>query len=113
MHESSIAKQLVELALGRASKDGARIVRRVDGWIAETERLSPESLRLHFERHAQGTAAEQAVLNLRIVHVGARCDGCGQDYPPEHHLLVCPHCGHVGGELLGRTGVGIEALEVE
>ena len=106
MHESSLAKQIVEMALARASAEGARVVRRVDGWVAETEKLSTDSLRIHFERHAQGTAAEAAALNLRLVHVEARCDACGQDYPPDHHLLVCPHCGHVGGKLLGRTGVG-------
>jgi hydrogenase nickel incorporation protein HypA/HybF len=113
MHESSLAKQIVEMALARASAEGARVVRRVDGWVAETEKLSTDSLRMHFERHAQGTAAEAAALNLRLVHVEARCDACGQDYPPDHHLLVCPHCGHVGGKLLGRTGVGLESLEVE
>ena len=113
MHESSLAKQIVEMALARAAGHGARAVRRVDGWVAETERLSPESLRLHFDRHAQGTAAERAALNVRVIHVAARCDGCGQEYPPEHHLLICPGCGHVGGKLLGRTGVGIEAVEVE
>ena len=113
MHESSLAKQMVTMALTHAAENGARTVRRVDGWVAETERLSPESLQLHFERHAQGTAAESAALNLRVVHVGVACDGCGQEYSPEHHLLICPHCGHVGGKLLGRTGVGIEAVEVE
>jgi hydrogenase nickel incorporation protein HypA/HybF len=113
MHESSLAKQMVEMALARASENGARVVRRVDGWVAETEKLSPESLRMHFQRHAQGTPAAEAALNLRLVHVGAMCDGCGEEYPPEHHLLVCPHCGHVGGKLLGRTGLGIEGLEVE
>lgn len=113
MHESSLAKQMVEMALARASENGAQVVRRVDGWVAETEKLSPESLRMHFQRHAEGTAAAEAALNLRLVHVGVKCDGCGEEYPPEHHLLVCPHCGHVGGKLLGRTGLGIEALEVE
>jgi hydrogenase nickel incorporation protein HypA/HybF len=113
MHESSVAKQMVEMALARAAESGARAVRRVDGWVAETESLSLESLRIHFARHAAGTAAAQAALNLRVLHVGARCDGCGAEYPPEHHLLICPRCGHVGGKLLGRTGVGIEALEVE
>jgi hydrogenase nickel incorporation protein HypA/HybF len=113
MHESSLARQMVELALARAAADGARAVRRVDAWIAETETLSPESLRLHFARHAQGTAAAQAALTLRLVHVGARCNACAEEYAPEHHLLLCPRCGHAGGTLLGRTGVGIEALEVE
>jgi hydrogenase nickel incorporation protein HypA/HybF len=113
MHESSLARQIVEMALAHAAESGARRVRRVDGWVAETERLSPESVRLHFERLAEGTPAARAALNLRVVHVAVRCDGCSQEYPPEHHLLICPHCGHVGGQLLGRTGVGLEAVEVE
>ena len=45
MHESSLAKQIVEMALARASAEGARVVRRVDGWVAETEKLSTDSLR--------------------------------------------------------------------
>jgi hydrogenase nickel incorporation protein HypA/HybF len=113
MHESSLARRIVELVVARASENGARAVRRVDGWVAETERLSLESLRLHFARHAQGTPAAQAALNLRLVHVAARCDGCAQEYTPEHHVLLCPRCGHAGGQLLGRTGLGIEALELE
>jgi hydrogenase nickel incorporation protein HypA/HybF len=113
MHESSLAKRMVEMALARASAEGARVVRRVDGWVAETEKLSTDSLRMHFEQHARGTAAEAAALNLRLVHVEARCDGCGAVYRPDHHLLLCPQCGYVGGELLGRTGVGLERLEVE
>jgi hydrogenase nickel incorporation protein HypA/HybF len=113
VHESSLARRLVELAVARAAEHGARAIRRVDAWVAETETLSAESLRLHFARFAHGTTAEAAALELRVAHVEARCDGCGSRYAPEHHVLVCPTCGHVGGQLLGRTGVGIEALEVE
>jgi len=113
MHESSLAKQMVQMVLERAAENGARVVRQVRGWVAETERLSPESLRLHFLRHAQGTPAQEAALHLRLEHVGVKCDGCGGEYPPEHHLLICPRCGHVGGTPVGRTGIGIEALDVE
>lgn len=113
MHESSLAKQILELALDRARAQGARVVRRVDGWVAETEALSPDSLRWHFDAHARGTAADGAELRLRLEHVEACCDGCGARYAPEHHLLLCPRCGHAGGALLGRTGLGVETLEVE
>lgn len=113
MHESLLAKQIADIALARATVEGARVIRRVDGWVAETEALSVESLRLHFEAATRGTAAAGARLELRVTHVEAECDGCRARYEPEHHILVCPRCGTVGGKLLGKTGVGVEALEVE
>lgn len=121
MHESSLARQLLEVVLDRAgaADAGARgqakvqRIRAVRGWVAETETLSRESLGFHFAAHARGTVAEGAALELRLVHVEARCRACGQRYAPEHHLLLCPGCGSIEGELLGQTGLGIEALEVE
>jgi hydrogenase nickel incorporation protein HypA/HybF len=113
MHESSLARRILDAVLERAGDAGAQRVRAVRGWIAETEALSPESLDFHFSAHARGTAAEGARLDLRLVHVEARCRSCGATYAPEHHLLLCPACGSTDGEELGETGLGIEALEVD
>ncbi len=111
MHEAGLAKELLAFALARTEPERAR-VRAVHAWIAETEALSAESLRLHFSALARGTRAEGARLELRLVHVEARCTACRRTYAPEHHVLLCPACGSGEGELLGRTGLGIEALEV-
>jgi hydrogenase nickel incorporation protein HypA/HybF len=113
MHESSLAREVLKLALARAAESRAGRVRVVRGWISETESLSPDGIRFHFAAHARGTPAEGAELELRLIHVEARCDACRRVYTPEHHLLLCPHCGATGGELLGQTGLGIETLEVE
>lgn len=113
MHESSLARQILDVALARAREEGARRIRRVRGWVAETEALSPESLALHFAAHARATLAEGAGLDLRLVRVEARCGACARTYAPEHHLLLCPACGSAEGELLGEVGVGIDALEVD
>jgi hydrogenase nickel incorporation protein HypA/HybF len=113
MHESSLAKQILRAVLERAEVDGAKRVHEVRGWAAETETLSHDSLALHFQAHARGTIADGARLSLRLVHVEARCSACDHVYAPEHHLLLCPACGGTEGELLGRTGLGIDALEVE
>lgn len=110
MHESSLAKQIVNVALDRAK--GAR-VRAVRGWVAETETLSRESLSLHFAALTQGTLAEGATLDLAITHVEARCRACHATYAPEHHVLICPVCSSAEGEVLGRTGLGIDTVEVE
>ena len=109
MHESSLARRLVEVVLAAA---GTARVRAVRGWVAETETLSSESLAFQFAAHARGTSAEHARLELRVVHVAARCRSCAATYAPEHHVLLCSICGSTDGELLGATGVGIDALDV-
>ncbi len=111
MHESTLARQLVRIAVHRAAQAGASRIARVDGWIAETEHLSRESIALQFAAAAKGTAAEGARLDLELVHVKAKCRACGKIYAPEEHLLFCPACGSVGGELLGKTGCGVHSLE--
>jgi len=109
MHERSLARQLLEAVMAR--REGGEVV-RVSGWLAESEALSAESLRLHFADLAAGGPAAGARLELRLEHIRARCGGCGAEYLPEHHLTICTACGSVEGELLGTPGLGIEAIEV-
>jgi hydrogenase nickel incorporation protein HypA/HybF len=113
VHESSLARRILTVALERAGAGNKTRILAVRGWIADTESLSRESLAFHFAAHARGTRAAGARLDLRLVHVLARCKGCGQTYGPDHHVLLCPRCGSAEGELLGRTGLGLDALEVE
>jgi hydrogenase nickel incorporation protein HypA/HybF len=110
MHEASIARRLLDIVLATA---GSARVFEVRGWVAETEALSRDSLAFQFAAHARGTAAEDARLDLRIVRVDARCRACGGRYAPDHHVLLCPSCGAMDGELLGETGVGIDSIEVD
>jgi len=112
MHESSLAKAILREVLKRAEEGDAPRVVAVRGWVAETESLSRESLSMSFEAMARGTRAEGARLDLRVTHVAARCSACGDEYWPEHHVLICPACGGTEGELLGRTGLGVDAIEV-
>jgi len=113
MHESSLAKQILDAVLDRAQAEGGGRVRAVRGWVAETEVLSAESLRFHFAAHAHGTPADGARLDLRLIHVEARCGSCNKTYAPDHHVLLCPECGSAEGALLGPTGLGIDSIEVE
>lgn len=113
MHESSLAQQVLRAVLASAADAHASRVRVVRGWVAETEALSSESLALQFAAYARGTLADGARLDLRLIHVEARCRSCGQSYAPTHHILICPACNGTEADLLGRTGLGIEALEVE
>ncbi len=113
MHESSLARQVLAAVLERATREGATRVRVIRGWLAETEALSPDSVRFHFDLLAKGTPAEGAELTLDLRRVSARCEACALVYEPDHHLLLCPACSSTDGELLGRTGLGIDSMDVE
>jgi hydrogenase nickel incorporation protein HypA/HybF len=113
MHETSLARHILDVVLARTAAEGAHRVRRIQGWVAETETLSPDSLRFHFTAHARGTPAEHAALDLRLVHVQARCRACAHLYAPEHHVLLCPSCGSTDADVLGETGLKIETVEMD
>jgi hydrogenase nickel incorporation protein HypA/HybF len=113
MHESTLAKRLLDAALEIAREQGARRVHSVHGWIAESEPLNRNSIEAHFVASARGTLADGARLELEIDHVGARCAECGATYLPTGHLTLCLRCGSPDAELTGRTGAGIRSIEVE
>lgn len=110
MHETKLAKDLLEVVLARA---GAARVLSVRGAIAETEALRPGALDFHFQAHARGTRAEGARLELELIHVLARCESCAHEYLPDHHLTLCPSCGASEARLLQETGVRLDSIEVE
>jgi hydrogenase nickel incorporation protein HypA/HybF len=113
MHESSLARQLLEAALAKADREGARRILAVRGWIAESEALSRESLEYHFSAHAKKTIAQDAKIEIRTIHVSARCADCGNTFMPRDHVTLCPRCGSLNCELLGRVGIGIDAIDIE
>ena len=114
MHEAALARQLVAAVLARASREGhvARVV-AIGAWIAESEHLDTESLRLHFAAQAAGTIAAGANLDVRVTAVAARCPACGETFVPDHGVPLCPGCGGADAALLGPTGLGIDTMEVE
>jgi hydrogenase nickel incorporation protein HypA/HybF len=110
MHESSLAKRIVDEVIARS---GGRTVRRVLGRIAEDEALSREALELHFRAHARGTIAASAELAFTLRHLSARCKACNTLFMPDHHVQLCPACGSMDAELDGEPGVFIESILVE
>jgi hydrogenase nickel incorporation protein HypA/HybF len=113
MHESAIAKRVLAVVLDRATAERASRVVAVRGRVAESEKLSNESLAFHFAAHALGTIAEGATLELGFTTVRVRCDACGTTYVPEHHVRICPRCNGSDGRLTGEEGVWIEGIDVQ
>lgn len=113
MHESSLGRDIVRTVVEKAAAEGASRVRRVHGFVAETEWLNPEAIVFHFRAHAKGTIAEDAQLELTTSWIEAACLQCKQVYKPDHHVLLCPHCGSTEADLLGEPGLRIDSIEVD
>lgn len=112
MHESQLARQVLDAVLARADAARARRVLAVRGWLADPEGLSPESLAFHFAAHARGTAAEGADLGLAITRIAARCQACGAAFETDDHVPVCTACGSTACAWLAAPGLGIEEIDV-
>ena len=63
MHESQLARRVLDVVLARAREAGAVRVRTVRGRLGELEALSAAALAFHFRALARGTVAEDAELD--------------------------------------------------
>ena len=103
MHELSIARRIVLIALSEAEKRGAERVLQVRVRIGELSFLRPEQLSFWFKTLSQGTLLEGAELVIDIEPGEVRCPCCGYKGPmrveddPLYHVvfptLSCPRCG--------------------
>jgi len=103
MHELSIARRIVLIALSEAEKHEAKRVLQVRVRIGEFSFLRPEQLSFWFKTLSQGTLLEGAELVIDIEPGEVRCPSCGYAGPievredPLYHVvfptLSCPRCG--------------------
>ena len=112
MHESQLARQVLDAVLARADAEKATRILVVRAWLADPEGLSPESLRFHFAAHARGTLAEGARLGISITRIAARCRACGEVFETEEHVPVCPTCDATACDWTRPPGLGIDDMDV-
>lgn len=101
MHESLIARQIVDVVSFEVARRGAKGVRSVDVEVGALEGLRAEDLRAAFDAAAVGTPVEGANLRVAVAAVQGVCPSCRQTRPvdvPEEHRhdppsLACPVCG--------------------
>ena len=120
MHEASIAKGILDAALGALrphENDRAKIskITLAAGVLVGVEQ---ESLDLYFRELSRGTAAEGAVLDVHLVPARLVCQSCGHEAPFDGAdiaagLAGCPRCGDRGRKLHGGHELFLESLETD
>lgn len=108
MHELGLSEAIVEAALRRAAGRRLHSVRvRIGG-----HPVDPEVINQGFQLAAQGTVAEDAVVDIVLEPMSLHCRGCGNQTTVEDHLsmVACPRCGGIDIELSGTDEVVLESI---
>jgi len=113
MHELSIARSVVDLAVQAAQDDRATRIMRVGLRVGAFAGVDAGALDSAFTVARLGTLAEEAVLQIDTVPLICHCAGCGIDFDVDdrHGVALCPQCGAASGDI--RQGMELEVSFVE
>ncbi len=103
MHEVATSQSLADAVLREAKNRNATRVLRVELEIGELSFLEPEQVGFWVELNLQGTIAEGAKLDIKLVEPVISCQECGYSggiqvtEDPAYHFMLptfqCPRCG--------------------
>jgi hydrogenase nickel incorporation protein HypA/HybF len=108
MHELGLCTSIVDAVERRA---GHRPVARVRVRVGRLHHVHPEAFDQSFTVAAMGTLAEDAVAELVLLPVRARCGSCQASWEGDDVPLACPTCGSVDVEVVGGDELVLESIE--
>lgn len=113
MHELSVARNILDIALETARRGNARRVTRVGLRIGALAGVEPGALDSAFGIARRGTPAETADLLVEAVPLRCHCGPCDTDFDVDdrHGIARCPRCGRPSGDI--RAGLELEVSYVE
>ena len=113
MHELSVTRSVLEIALAHAQRVGANRIQRINLVVGDLSGIVGESVQFYFGFVSRGTPAEGAELSFRHIPAQFRCHSCGAVYEPEGSDWSCPLCGEMEPEPVGGRELLVESIEVE
>lgn len=108
MHELGLCEAIVQRVEERA---GERPVSRVRVRVGRLLHVHPGAFEQSFAIAAAGGAAEDAVAELVLLPVRARCGACGAEFETDDVVAACVACGAVDVELTGGDELTLESIE--
>lgn len=108
MHELGLCASIIDAVESRA---GTRPVARVKVRVGRLHHVHPEAFEQSFTVAAMGTVAENAVAELVLLPVGARCGACGASWDDEAAPVACPTCGGPNVQITSGDELLLESIE--
>jgi len=113
VHELAIARNIVNIAVAAAEREGATRITRINVVAGELRGIVPEQLTFSFGLMAENTIAGGAYLNLDVTPVVCRCRKCQEEFTVKDYRYVCTKCRGEDIETLSGTELRVKDIEVE
>lgn len=115
MHELSIMKDVLEVALEYAEKNDVKKIRKIGLSIGALATVVPDWAQMFFEYVAKDTVAENAELEIETIPARIRCRSCGAETEMDINnlLYACNQCDSRAIELISGREFRITHMEVE
>jgi hydrogenase nickel incorporation protein HypA/HybF len=113
MHEYSVTKNIVDIAISEAKKVNASKIKVIKLVIGDISTIIDESVQMYFEFFTEDTIANGAKLEFKRIKAEFICKECNFKFNKEGSGFDCPKCGKISSP----TGVGrefyVESIEIE
>jgi hydrogenase nickel incorporation protein HypA/HybF len=109
----AIARNIVNIAIAAAEKEGARKITRVNVVAGELRGIVRAQLIFNFGLMAENTIASGAYLNLEITPVVGRCRKCREELVVKDYRYLCTKCQSEDIETVSGTELRVKDIEVE
>lgn len=113
MHEYTVTKNIVDIAVKEATKSNAKKIICINLVIGELSTIIDESVQMYFDFFTEDTIANGAKLNFRKVKAEFECNKCFKKFNMDTFTYECPQC----GGLSKPTDIGrefyIESIDIE
>ncbi|MGB3190659.1 MAG: hydrogenase maturation nickel metallochaperone HypA [Limnoraphis sp.] len=110
MHELGITQNIVAIVSEHAR--GAP-VKRVTLEIGKLSAIMPDAIQFCFDVCTQGTALEEATLEIIEVAGLGKCRQCGTEVPLDQPFGVCHTCNSLELDIIQGEELKIKEMEVE
>jgi hydrogenase nickel incorporation protein HypA/HybF len=112
MHETMVAKNLIDSICAEATKQKARpIVATIS--CGTFNAINDEVLTFAFDAIAKGTICDGMKLRIEHKSIQGKCSGCGKKFDFDLTKSGCTHCGCDKFDLLPDPPLLLEEIEFE
>jgi len=109
----AIARNIINIAVAAAEKEGAKRITKVNVVAGELRGIVPAQLTFYFGLMAQNTIASGAYLGLEITPIVGKCNKCAEAFIVKDYRYVCPECQGKDIQTLSGTELRVKDIEVE
>lgn len=113
MHELSLTKPIVDIAVDNAKQAGAQRISKIVVIVGKLSGAVPYAIEFCFQSLAIGTLAEGAELVIEEEACKGHCSQCDHDFEVDQYYYPCPQCDSFEIEREGGDRFFLKEIEIE